>query len=110
MGFAGCADIIKPLPERGDIGRALAIDEKLRLIQTAKAKPEWGNARLALTLALNTTMRGCEIKGLQWRDLNPLERTLTIRHRKTQAGGRANSAQYRPSGVLLPISRKVVVR
>ena len=82
------ADDLKPLPERRDIGRALAIDEKLRLIQTAKAKPEWGNARLALTLALNTTMRGCEIKGLQWRDVNLIDRTLTIRHSKTEAGER----------------------
>ena len=82
------ADDLKPLPERRDIGRALAIDEKLRSIQTAKAKPEWGNARLALTLALNTTMRGCEIKGLQWRDVNLIDRTLTIRHSKTEAGER----------------------
>jgi integrase len=67
------ADDLKPLPERRDIGRGLAIVEKLRLIQAAKTKPEWGNARLALTLALNTTMRGCEIKGLQWRDVNLID-------------------------------------
>lgn len=82
------ADDIKPLPERRDIGRALTPDEKLRLICAAKTNPEWASARLALTLALNTTMRGCEIKGLQWRDVNLMDRTLTIRHSKTEAGER----------------------
>jgi integrase len=76
------------LPERRDIGRALTPDEKLRLIRAAKLKPEWANARLALTLALNTTMRGCEIKGLQWRDVDLMDKTLTIRHSKTEAGER----------------------
>ena len=46
------------------------------------------NARLAMTLALNTTMRASEIKGLQWRDVNFLERTLTVRESKTDAGRR----------------------
>jgi integrase len=82
------ADGLKPLPDRRDIGRALTPDEKLRLIRAAKLKPEWANARLALTLALNTTMRGCEIKGLQWHDLDLMDRTLTIRHSKTEAGER----------------------
>lgn len=82
------ADDLRPLPERRDIGRALTPDEKIRLLRAAKLKPEWANARLALTLALNTTMRGCEIKGLQWRDINLIDRTLTIRHSKTEAGER----------------------
>jgi integrase len=82
------ADDLKPLPERRDIGRALTPDEKLRLLRAAKGKPEWANARLALTLALNTTMRGCEIKGLEWRDISLMDRTLTIRHSKTEAGER----------------------
>ena len=82
------ADDLKPLPERRDIGRALTLDEKLRLIQASKANPNWANARLALTLVLNSTMRGCEIKGLQWQDVNLMDQTLTIRHSKTEAGER----------------------
>ena len=82
------ADDLKPLPERRDIGRALTPDEKLRLLKVAKAKPEWENARLAMTLALNTTMRGCELRGIQWRDVNLIDRTLTVRHSKTRAGER----------------------
>jgi hypothetical protein len=49
------------------VGVALTPEEKLGL-QTAAAKnPDWENARLAMTLALNTTMRACEVKGLQWK-------------------------------------------
>ena len=79
---------VKPLPERRNIGRALSHDQKVKLIKTAESKPEWQNARLAMTLALNTTMRACEIKGLRWRDIDFMERTLTIRRSKTEAGER----------------------
>ena len=33
-------------------------------------------------------MRGCEIKGLCWRDVDMMERTITIRNSKTEAGER----------------------
>jgi len=81
---------LKPLPERRSVGRALADDEKLRLLKLAASKPEWHNARLAAMLALNTTMRACEIRGLRWRDVDLMEHTLTIRRgaTKTDAGER----------------------
>ena len=82
------ADELKPLPERRNVGRALSYEEKVRLLKTAASKPEWQIARLAMTLALNTTMRGCELKGLRWRDVDFIERTLTIRLSKTEAGER----------------------
>jgi integrase len=76
------------LPTQGTsrVGSALSQEEKDRLIHTAAAKPEWDIARLAMTLALNTTMRGCEIKGLRWRDVDFLERTVTVHRSKTAAG------------------------
>jgi len=79
---------IKPLPTRRKIGRALSRDEKHRLQTTATERPEWENARWAMVLALNTTMRACEIKGLKWMDINFSDSTLTIRHSKTDAGRR----------------------
>ena len=82
------ADEIRRLPERRDIGRALSFEEKTRLLRMVAAKPEWDTARLAAILALNTTMRGCELKGLRWRDIDFMERTLTIRRSKTAAGER----------------------
>jgi integrase len=39
-------------------------------------------------LALNTTMRGCEIKQLRWRDLDLMEKTLVVGKSKTEAGER----------------------
>ena len=82
------ADEIHPLPVRQTIGRALAYDEKLRLLRVAAARPEWQNATCAATLALNTTMRGCEIKQLRWRDVDLMERSVVIRKSKTEAGER----------------------
>jgi integrase len=82
------SDEIKPLPVRHQVGRALSPEEKLSLQQAARKNLDWENARLAMTLALNTTMRACEIKGLQWRDVDFLERTLIVRQSKTDAGRR----------------------
>ena len=82
------AEDVKPLPERHNIGRALKPDQKLKLQKVAASKPEWQIARLAATMALNTTMRACEIRGLQWRDVDFMERTLTVRISKTVAGER----------------------
>jgi integrase len=82
------AEDVKPLPERHNVGRALQHSEKLKLLKVAASRPEWQLARLAATLALNTTMRAGEIRGLQWRDVDFMERTLTVRHSKTEAGER----------------------
>jgi integrase len=84
------ADDIRPLKEKHQMGRALLAREKERLLKMAQSRPEWFNVRLAQTLALNTTMRGCEIKGLCWKDIDFMERTLIIRRNttKTDAGER----------------------
>jgi integrase len=82
------ADEITRLPERRNVGRAMGHDEKLKLLKVAASRPEWQIARLAMTVALNTTMRACEIRGLQWRDIDLMDRTLTIRRSKTDAGER----------------------
>jgi len=77
---------LKPLKQRGRIGRALLPEQKATLLRVAQRKPEWANARFAMTIALNTTMRGCEIKSLRWRDLDLLARTLTITKSKPTRG------------------------
>jgi integrase len=82
------ADDIKPLPERHDVGRALAHDEKVRLLKIAGCRVKWQIAYNATILSLNTTMRSCEIRGLCWRDVDFIERTLTVRRSKTDAGQR----------------------
>jgi len=81
-------DEVPRLPERRDIGRALQPEEKLRLLKVAHSKPEWETAYLASMLALNTTMRGCEVKQLRWRDIDFMDHSLVIRRSKTRAGER----------------------
>jgi integrase len=82
------ADDIKPLPVREEVGRVLCYEGKLNLLKTAALRPEWQNAACAATLALNTTMRSCEIKQLRWLDIDLAEKALTIRRSKTGAGER----------------------
>jgi len=79
---------IHPLPVRENIGRALTYEEKVKLLKRAAARPEWQNAAWAARLALNTTMRGCEIKQLRWCDVDMIGRSLTIKRSKTEAGER----------------------
>jgi integrase len=86
--WARIADDIRPLKEPSTIGRAITEEEKQRLFKTAVMRPEWETAYLAAILCLNTTARGCELKGLQWCDVDLFNRTLTIRKSKTAAGER----------------------
>lgn len=58
--------MVRPLKEPRSIGQALTYEQKVRLLHAADSKPEWQNARLAMALALCTTMRGVEIKNLCW--------------------------------------------
>ncbi|MGA9155943.1 MAG: tyrosine-type recombinase/integrase [Candidatus Sulfotelmatobacter sp.] len=86
--WARVADDIRPLKEPSTIGRAITEEEKQRLLKTAVMRPEWETAYLAAILCLNTTARGCELKGLQWSDVDLFARTLMIRKSKTAAGER----------------------
>jgi integrase len=83
------ADDIRPLKEPRSIGRALSYEQKVRLLHAADSNPEWQNARLAMTLALCTTMRGVEIKNLHWQDVDLLRNSFTVRRSKTDAGLRS---------------------
>jgi integrase len=84
---------IRPLRERHNIGRAMLQQamlqqEKLRLLKIVASRPDWQGAYCAAVLALNMTMRGCEVKALCWRDIDFLNRTLTVRRSKTEEGER----------------------
>ncbi len=79
---------IRPLPVKQQVGRALLHEEKVRLLKLAGSNADWQTAYFAAVLALNTTARGCELKGLRWRDVDFLNRTMTVRRSKTEAGER----------------------
>jgi integrase len=82
------ADEVKPMRTTESIGRALLHEEKVRLLHFAAVRPSWESAYYASVLAFNTTCRGCELKGIQWRDVDLINRTVTIRRSKTEAGKR----------------------
>jgi integrase len=66
----------------------LTEEDKHRLLKTAVMRPEWETAYLAAILCLNTTARGCELKGLKWTDVDLFSRAVTIQKSKTAAGER----------------------
>jgi integrase len=86
--WARVADDIRPLKEPATIGRALTEEDRQRLLKAAVMHPEGETAHLAAILCLNTTAKGCELKALQWSDVDLFARTLTIRTSKTAAGER----------------------
>src|SRR5206468_7246495 len=52
--------------------------EKITAIAQGKAAVN-GAARQSFEVALNTTMRGCELKGLHWKNVDLFEKVLRIR-------------------------------
>lgn len=79
-------DDIKPLQEPHTIGRALSEEEIMRLRIAAAKQPEWQTAFDAFILAINTGMRGADIKALRWCDIDFFNQSLSVPKSKTQAG------------------------
>ncbi len=97
---------IHPLPVRQNIGRALTYEEKVKLLHRAGTRPEWQTVACAARLALNTTMRGCEIKEMRWRDVDMIGRSLAIRKSKTEAGERVIPLNADAWAVILELYRR----
>ncbi len=100
------AEEIHPLPIRQNIGRALTYEEKVKLLHRAGRRPEWQTVACAARLALNTTMRGCEIKELRWRDVDMMGRSLAVRKSKTEAGERVIPLNADAWAVILELYRR----
>jgi integrase len=60
-----------------------------------RRRPEWQVARCAAVLALNTTMRGCELKALRWKDIDLFQQTLTVGRSKDRSRPSAPTAESR---------------
>jgi len=84
------AEDVEMLPKQTKQARVLSAEEKAALLGKAASRPDWMIAKCAAILALNTTMRGCELKGLRRKDVDLFEKTLTIQREstKTDAGNR----------------------
>jgi integrase len=99
----------RPIPNtKPPVGRALSPEEQKRLFETAAMwKPgseplkklgkdgkmytnrtDWQYAHAAAVLAAYCGLRACEIKGLQWKDVDFVASLLDIRRSKTPGGWR----------------------
>ncbi len=78
----------------------------MKLLHRAAARPEWQTAAFAARLALNTTMRSCEIKELRWRDVDMIGRSLTVKKSKTDAGERVIPLNADAWAVVLELYRR----
>jgi integrase len=81
-------DDVKLLPVHKEPRQMLTQAQKQKLFETASSKPEWQTAYCAALLTVNTSMRPVELWRLKWQDLDPLNRLVTIRRSKTEAGTR----------------------
>ena len=99
------ADDVTMLPETPQDPRVLTSEEKNRLLAVAQSRPEWEVVYYATVLALNTTMRGCELRGLRWQDINVFDKTLVIRrgNTKTEAGARVIPLNQSAISVLMKL-------
>lgn len=86
--WATIADSYKPLKEdRRGPGRALEEAQEQLLFEVARANPDWDVAFLAALVASNTTMRGCELKGLRLENVNLLAPEVSVQRSKGNTSG-----------------------
>jgi integrase len=97
----------KPIPNsRPPVGRALGQDEQARLFETAKTRPAWLYAYTAATLGAFCGLRACEIRGLQWKDVDLTANLLDIRRSKTPGGWREPSLNTACADALAALREK----
>ena len=71
------------------VGKALTEADQARLFDVAQSRSDWLYAYTAAVLGAYCGMRSCEIKALQWKDVDLVTGVLDIRRSKTPAGWRS---------------------
>ncbi len=105
--WAFFAEDVKPKKKATEqVGRALQHEEKVRLLKIAALRPAWQAAYYASIIALNTTCRGCELKGLQWHNVDLIQRAITICKSKTEEGLRVIPLNAAALDALIALRRR----
>ncbi|MFM9903621.1 MAG: tyrosine-type recombinase/integrase [Pyrinomonadaceae bacterium] len=73
----------------------------------ARSRPDWKYACTAAIFSVYCGMRSCEIKGLQWKDIDFENRRLEINRSKTPAGWRTPSLNDTCIGALRELFHSV---
>jgi integrase len=82
-------DDVRRLPERkAFVARVLTPEQKLHLFKIAASKSHWTVAYAAAVIAVNTTMRGADLRRLRWSTVDLIDRTAVVPDSKTEAGVR----------------------
>jgi integrase len=76
---------VKMLKAKGEIGRSLTADEQHRLLIACNSSRS-RSLYPAVLLSLHTGLRSGELKSLKWRQIDLLDRTLTVGKSKTTGG------------------------
>jgi integrase len=76
---------VRMLKAREEIGRALSADEQYRLLAACK-KVRSRSLYPAVLLSLHTGLRNTELRNLRWRQIDFLEKQLTVGKSKTAGG------------------------
>ncbi len=76
---------VRMLRERSDIGRALSADEQHRILIASK-KSRSRSLYPAVLLSLHTGLRNGELRNLRWRQVDLLEKSVTVGKSKTAGG------------------------
>jgi integrase len=79
----------QPLPEPvSEAGRSLTPEEEVRLIDTAKSRPQWFVAYHGTILENETGMRGVEVRNLQMKRVDLMAAEIQLQKSKTKGGVR----------------------
>ncbi|MGI9166958.1 MAG: tyrosine-type recombinase/integrase [Pyrinomonadaceae bacterium] len=91
------------------VGIALTSEEQARLFEVAQSRETWLYAYTAAVLGAFCGMRGCEIKKLQWKNVDFAAGVLDIRHSKTPAGWRTPTLNTICKDTLAALQAKAVL-
>jgi integrase len=83
--WATIQDDVHMLKERRDVGRELSDDEIHRLLAAARASAS-RSLYPAVLVSMHTGLRNQELRLLRWRQVDLLERTVTVGKSKTEGG------------------------